>query len=100
MDVLSVNIIHHIAAVIFVISILIFLPFSSSLQSVLCCDSGWSHRLLHMGVGAGCLLGVGVAILLTEAQLVQFVKSFGLLPRYKKVTKEDTKEDKINNKQK
>ncbi|XP_028302882.1 protein RFT1 homolog [Gouania willdenowi] len=51
-------------------------------EAVFCCDSGWFLRLLHVAVGAVCLLGVIVAILLTETRLVQFVRT-QLLPRYR-----------------
>ena len=40
-------------------------------------------RLVHVAVGAGCLLGVLGTVLLTETQLVQFVQT-QLLPRYRK----------------
>ncbi|XP_026161991.1 protein RFT1 homolog [Mastacembelus armatus] len=52
-------------------------------ESVFCCDSGWFLRLVHIGVGAVCLLGVLAAVLLTETHLVQFVRT-QLLPRYRK----------------
>lgn len=53
------------------------------LQGVFCCDQGWLPRLIHVGVGVACLLGVFVAVLLTETQLVRFVRT-QLLPRYTK----------------
>uniref|UniRef100_A0A4W6EP01 Protein RFT1 homolog n=1 Tax=Lates calcarifer TaxID=8187 RepID=A0A4W6EP01_LATCA len=52
-------------------------------ESVFCCDSGWLLRFVHIGVGAVCLLGVLVAVLLTETRLIQFVRT-QLLPRYRK----------------
>lgn len=52
-------------------------------QGVFCCDGGWLLRLVHIGVGAACLLGVLVAVLLTETRLIQFVRT-QLLPRYRK----------------
>ncbi|XP_040889161.1 protein RFT1 homolog isoform X2 [Toxotes jaculatrix] len=52
-------------------------------ESVFCCDSGWLLRLVHIGVGAVCLLGVLVAVLLTETRLIQFVRT-QLLPQYRK----------------
>lgn len=52
-------------------------------QGVFCCDRGWTMRLVHVGVGAACLLGVFVAVLLTETRLVQFVRT-QLLPQYSK----------------
>ncbi|XP_072238352.1 man(5)GlcNAc(2)-PP-dolichol translocation protein RFT1 [Leuresthes tenuis] len=52
-------------------------------EAVLCCDSGWLYRLVHIGVGGVCLLVVLVAVLLTETQLIQFVRT-QLLPRYRK----------------
>lgn len=63
---------------IFLSSLTGFLP-----QGVFCCDRGWTMRLVHVAVGAACLLGVLVAVLLTETQLVQFVRT-RLLPRYSK----------------
>uniref|UniRef100_A0A668T6F7 Protein RFT1 homolog n=1 Tax=Oreochromis aureus TaxID=47969 RepID=A0A668T6F7_OREAU len=52
-------------------------------EAFFCCDSGFLLRLVHIGVGAICLLGVLVAVLLTETKLVQFV-STQLLPRFRK----------------
>uniref|UniRef100_A0A3P8R3J7 Protein RFT1 homolog n=1 Tax=Astatotilapia calliptera TaxID=8154 RepID=A0A3P8R3J7_ASTCA len=52
-------------------------------EAFFCCDSGLLLRLVHIGVGAICLLGVVVAVLLTETKLVQFV-STQLLPRFRK----------------
>lgn len=52
-------------------------------EGVFCCDGGWLLRLVHIAVGAGCLLGVLVTVLLTETKLVQFVWT-QLLPRYGK----------------
>lgn len=52
-------------------------------QGVFCCDGGWLPRLVHIGVGAACLLCVFVAVLLTETRLIQFVRT-QLLPRYRK----------------
>lgn len=53
------------------------------MQALLCCDGGWSLRLLHVSWGALCLLGVLATVLLTETELVQFVKT-QLLPTYTK----------------
>ncbi|KAM9859373.1 man(5)GlcNAc(2)-PP-dolichol translocation protein RFT1 [Aulostomus maculatus] len=52
-------------------------------EGFFCCDSGWLLRLVHISVGAACLLNVLVAVLLTETQLIQFVRT-QLLPRYRK----------------
>ncbi|KAG7218181.1 hypothetical protein INR49_020567 [Caranx melampygus] len=52
-------------------------------EGVLCCDSGWLLRLVHVAVGAVCLLGVCVAVLLTETRLVQFVRT-QLLPQFRR----------------
>ncbi|KAL0978355.1 hypothetical protein UPYG_G00169430 [Umbra pygmaea] len=52
-------------------------------EGMFCCDGGWLLRLAHIAVGAGCLLGVLVTILLTESKLVHFVQT-QLLPRYGK----------------
>ncbi|XP_034388677.1 protein RFT1 homolog [Cyclopterus lumpus] len=52
-------------------------------EGVFCCDSGWLLRLVHIGVGALCLLGVFVAVLVTETQLIQFVRT-QLVPQYRK----------------
>ncbi|XP_013864535.1 protein RFT1 homolog [Austrofundulus limnaeus] len=49
----------------------------------LCCDNGWLLRAVHVGVGAVCLLLVFIALLLTETELVQFVRT-QLLPKYRK----------------
>lgn len=78
--VLSLNIDHYFA-VLFSLSFFILW-----FQGVFCCDRGWLLRLVHVGGGAACLLGVFVAVLLTETRLVQFVRT-QLLPRY---TKKDT----------
>lgn len=52
-------------------------------EGVFCCDHGWLFRLVHIGVGAVCLLSVLVAVLLTETRLIQFVRT-QLLPQYRK----------------
>ncbi|XP_061583601.1 protein RFT1 homolog [Cololabis saira] len=52
-------------------------------EAVLCCDGGWLLRLVHIAVGGVCLLLVFGAVLLTETQLIQFVRT-QLLPRYRK----------------
>ncbi|KAM8867707.1 man(5)GlcNAc(2)-PP-dolichol translocation protein RFT1 [Synchiropus picturatus] len=51
-------------------------------ESLFCCHSGWLWRLVHVGVGALCLLGVLTTVLLTETRLIQFVRTH-LLPRYR-----------------
>lgn len=67
--------------------LLLALAVSAIITSVsevfLCCDGGWLFRLVHVAVGGICLLLVLAAILLTESQLVQFVRT-QLLPRYRK----------------
>ncbi|CAL8339042.1 unnamed protein product [Merluccius merluccius] len=52
-------------------------------EGVFCCDSGWPLRLVHIAVGALCLLCVLVTTLLTETQLVHFVRT-QLLPQHRK----------------
>uniref|UniRef100_A0A3Q3FSW9 Protein RFT1 homolog n=1 Tax=Labrus bergylta TaxID=56723 RepID=A0A3Q3FSW9_9LABR len=52
-------------------------------EGVFCCDGGWLLRLVHISVGAVCLLIVFVTVVLTETQLIQFVRT-QLLPRYRK----------------
>ncbi|KAE8298633.1 Protein RFT1-like protein [Larimichthys crocea] len=52
-------------------------------EGLFCCDDGWLLRLVHIGVGASCLLVVLVAVVLTETQLIHFVRT-QLLPRYTK----------------
>ncbi|KAM4613267.1 man(5)GlcNAc(2)-PP-dolichol translocation protein RFT1 [Polymixia lowei] len=52
-------------------------------EGIFCCDSGWLLRLVHISVGGVCLLCVLVTVLLTETQLVQFVRT-QLLPQYRK----------------
>ncbi|KAL4656002.1 hypothetical protein GN956_G6282 [Arapaima gigas] len=52
-------------------------------EAMLCCDRGWRLRLLHVAVGAGCLLGVLASVLRAETRLMHFVQT-QLLPRYGK----------------
>lgn len=52
-------------------------------EGFFCCDGGWLLRLVHICVGAACLLCVLVAVLLTETRLIQFVRT-QLLPQYRK----------------
>ncbi|XP_016384527.1 protein RFT1 homolog isoform X2 [Sinocyclocheilus rhinocerous] len=52
-------------------------------ESMFCCDGGWLLRLVHVAVGAVCLLGVVVTAFFTETRLVQFVRT-RLLPKYSK----------------
>uniref|UniRef100_A0A671QNZ2 Protein RFT1 homolog n=1 Tax=Sinocyclocheilus anshuiensis TaxID=1608454 RepID=A0A671QNZ2_9TELE len=54
-----------------------------ALGSMFCCDGGWLLRLIHVAVGAVCLLGVVITVFLTETRLVQFVRT-QLLPKYSK----------------
>ncbi|CAL8335567.1 unnamed protein product [Lota lota] len=44
-------------------------------EGAFCCDGGWLRRLAHMAVGALCLLAVLITTLLTETQLVHFVRT-------------------------
>lgn len=57
--------------------------FNLSFQGVLCCDRGWMLRLVHVSIGAMCLLGVFAAVLFTETRLVHFVRT-QLLQQYTK----------------
>lgn len=57
--------------------------FNLSFQGVFCCGRGWMLKLVHVSVGAVCLLGVFIAVLLTETRLVHFVRT-QLLQRYTK----------------
>ncbi|KAI1892741.1 hypothetical protein AGOR_G00136660 [Albula goreensis] len=52
-------------------------------EGVFCCDRGWLFRLVHVGVGATCLLGVLATILFTETRLVHFIRT-QLLSHYTK----------------
>ncbi|XP_077582016.1 man(5)GlcNAc(2)-PP-dolichol translocation protein RFT1 [Stigmatopora nigra] len=52
-------------------------------EAVFCCDGGWFLRLVHISVGALCLLFVLGAILITETQLTVFVRT-QLMPQYRK----------------
>uniref|UniRef100_A0A3Q3BMK6 Protein RFT1 homolog n=1 Tax=Kryptolebias marmoratus TaxID=37003 RepID=A0A3Q3BMK6_KRYMA len=52
-------------------------------EALLCCDGGWLLRMVHVGVGGVCLLLVLTALLLTETQLIQFVRT-QLLPKYRR----------------
>ncbi|XP_029947288.1 protein RFT1 homolog [Salarias fasciatus] len=51
-------------------------------ETAFCCDSGWMLRLVHIGVGAVCLICVLAAVVFTETRLIQFVMT-QLLPRYR-----------------
>ncbi|KAI4892752.1 hypothetical protein NFI96_032313 [Prochilodus magdalenae] len=50
-------------------------------EHMFCCDSGWLLRLVHVTIGAVCLLGVVIIAFLTETRLVQFIRT-RLLPKY------------------
>ncbi|KAM4582655.1 man(5)GlcNAc(2)-PP-dolichol translocation protein RFT1 [Fundulus diaphanus] len=52
-------------------------------EATFCCDGGWLLRMVHVGVGGVCLLSVLAAVLLTETQLIAFVRT-QLFPRYRK----------------
>ncbi|XP_074490144.1 man(5)GlcNAc(2)-PP-dolichol translocation protein RFT1 [Sebastes fasciatus] len=52
-------------------------------EGLFCCDRGSMLRLVHIGVGAACLLGVFVTFFFTETRLIQFVRT-QLLPQYRK----------------
>ncbi|XP_030632458.1 protein RFT1 homolog [Chanos chanos] len=68
-------------------ALLLTLGLSAALTSVsegmFCCDDGWLLRLVHVAVGAVCLLGVVVTVIFTETRLVQFIRT-QLLPKYSK----------------
>ncbi|XP_053492670.1 protein RFT1 homolog [Ictalurus furcatus] len=68
-------------------ALLIVLTISSILTAIsertLCCDSGWLLRLVHISIGAVCLLVVVTVVFLTETRLVQFIRT-QLLPKYSK----------------
>ncbi|KAK6473837.1 protein RFT1-like protein [Huso huso] len=52
-------------------------------EVLLCCDSGWISRLVHIAVGAVCLLAVLITALFTETKLVHFIRT-QYLSRYTK----------------
>ena len=43
-------------------------------EKFFCCSYGWFWRLVHMSIGAVCLLIVTSMIYLTETNLVQFLR--------------------------
>ncbi|XP_041080857.1 protein RFT1 homolog [Polyodon spathula] len=52
-------------------------------EVLLCCDSGWISRLVHVAVGVVCLLAVLITAFFTETKLVHFIRT-QYLPRYMK----------------
>ncbi|KAK1161340.1 hypothetical protein AOXY_G18827 [Acipenser oxyrinchus oxyrinchus] len=52
-------------------------------EVLLCCDRGWISRLVHIAVGAVCLLAVLITAFFTETKLVHFIRS-QYLSRYTK----------------
>ena len=42
-------------------------------EKVFCCTQGWFYRLVHIGVGAACLLVVAVIVFVKETRFVDFV---------------------------
>lgn len=42
-------------------------------QDRLCCNYGWSYRLLHIFIGFLALSGVGTVVAFSEPKLVQFL---------------------------
>uniref|UniRef100_A0A1A8A4S5 Protein RFT1 homolog n=2 Tax=Nothobranchius furzeri TaxID=105023 RepID=A0A1A8A4S5_NOTFU len=66
-----------------VVSLCVAAAVTAVSEALLCCDRGWLLRVVHVGVGGVCLLLVIAAVLFTETQLIQFVKT-QLLPRYRK----------------
>jgi oligosaccharide translocation protein RFT1 len=42
-------------------------------ERTLCCNQGWLYRIVHIGIGAACLLVVGVTVIIKEKTLVEFV---------------------------
>ena len=44
-----------------------------SIQYALCCDSGWSYRLLHIAIGATTLAMVVGVVMTTERELLLFL---------------------------
>lgn len=56
-------------------------------ESLLCCDQGWTYRILHIAVGGICLLLVAITVLLTEQDLVTFVSDQWKTRRRQNTTK-------------
>ena len=49
------------------------MAFPLSLQEYLCCDHGWSYRVLHIAIGLVLLSIVGTAVGLSEPKLLGFI---------------------------
>ncbi|KAI0219478.1 RFT1-like protein [Lamellibrachia satsuma] len=60
-------------------------------EKYFCCSHGWTYKCLHIGVGGVCLLVVMTTVLLTERQLVSFIKE-----QYHKRHKTNEKESKTD----
>ncbi|XP_046548577.1 protein RFT1 homolog [Haliotis rubra] len=43
-------------------------------EKLLCCDKGLSRRILHIAIGAGCLLVVLLTVYISEKKLIAFVR--------------------------
>uniref|UniRef100_A0A8C4XF20 Protein RFT1 homolog n=1 Tax=Erpetoichthys calabaricus TaxID=27687 RepID=A0A8C4XF20_ERPCA len=52
-------------------------------EVIFCCDAGWLPRLVHIAVGAVCLLAVLICSFFTETKLVHFIRT-QLLSMYSK----------------
>lgn len=42
-------------------------------ERAFCCDRGWLYRLVHIGIGAICLLSVAIVVFVMETRFVDFM---------------------------
>eukprot|EP00058_Branchiostoma_floridae_P028117 XP_002613608.1 hypothetical protein BRAFLDRAFT_93651 [Branchiostoma floridae] len=66
-------------------------------EMILCCDQGWPYRILHIAVGAVCLLVVMATIVLTERDLVLFVREQWLSRSQQRDDKKSKQDNKATN---
>lgn len=56
------------------LTLTVSLVITASSEIVFCCEAGFLYQLLHIGIGGVCFLSVIGTILLTEADLINFVR--------------------------
>ncbi|XP_035677081.1 protein RFT1 homolog [Branchiostoma floridae] len=66
-------------------------------EMILCCDQGWPYGILHIAVGAVCLLVVMATIVLTERDLVSFVHEQWLSRSQQRDDKKSKQDNKATN---
>ncbi|XP_033746742.1 protein RFT1 homolog isoform X2 [Pecten maximus] len=56
------------------VSLVVSVVITVTSETMFCCDAGFLYQLLHVGIGGVCFLSVIGTIVLTEADLISFIR--------------------------